>query len=933
MKRLSLLLDRHGWIVLLVSLVMTGLSIAVLPLPYDDDVVGFLPESDPEVDAFNSIMERFGSLNVGLVGVESPDIFTHERLTYIRKLASAMKSEPAVDAVTALTEVAIIKGAAEGNLKALVPHEIPTGATALAAMRKEILGLDYIVGALVSKDGTSARLVLQLANQVDGVKITSKEAAERVKAAVDAVAPPDASTIYHFGGAPFIAEAAANGSQEDLKRLAPYICLIILVLILLTLGSIRLGIITVVAVGFGILWTMGIMGWFGFPLTLISTSLPVILVALGSAYAVHLLVWYRDHGGDVGEMLQEIGWPVLVAGLTTVAGFISFLVMDLKPMRDFGWQMALGTGLCAVISLTVIPAFLHRFPIPPSEPSRLSRRIDAWLGRVAATAQRARWAVLFVAVAIAGFFAVQLPGIVTRMDIAAFFEDDSAPARADRFMADKFGGSVFLQVMFEGAVTEPAVLQQIAAFEDRLEGVAGVTQIESFARVIAVVEESMRGQRRIPPERKAIETYGYLAMQENQAVRLLVDREWTGALVQVAIGGFDTETVGRVADEIRGLAAKHVPGWIASVKRGGDRWPAVVRDAAERVAVLTNSGAEGLGVDAIAAELTAGADVDAEAALKILKNALTVEIEEDGMVVLRDDAKIDSLAADLLGLVTNDRFKRAAFLKTLDSYAAESELKNRKAYDPAARTIFTRLERELAPLTVGMVAERLAGLLKHVEDPTRRLRVQAIAEELRRETSFIGAAAPATASAPPALKATVSGYPIIQEAMASSVRRNQESSLMVSLPLVLLILIVVFRSVVAGLIGLVPTGLTLLVTFGLMGLLGPNLPMDIAASMLASIALGVGIDYAIHFLWRYRKEGLVDAMKHTGRAIVINAAEITAGFIVLAWASIVPMSRFGILTAQTLAVAALATLVLLPALLVWWRPKTPTPSPPSSAKS
>ena len=54
-------------------------------------------------------------------------------------------------------------------------------------------------------------------------------------------------------------------------------------------------------------------------------------------------------------------------------------------------------------------------------------------------------------------------------------------------------------------------------------------------------------------------------------------------------------------------------------------------------------------------------------------------------------------------------------------------------------------------------------------------------------------------------------------------------------------------------LGMIPTGLTLLVTFGLMGMLPERFPLDIGSSMLASIALGVGIDYTIHFLWRYRK--------------------------------------------------------------------------------
>jgi predicted RND superfamily exporter protein len=174
----------------------------------------------------------------------------------------------------------------------------------------------------------------------------------------------------------------------------------------------------------------------------------------------------------------------------------------------------------------------------------------------------------------------------------------------------------------------------------------------------------------------------------------------------------------------------------------------------------------------------------------------------------------------------------------------------------------------------------------------------------------------------------VSGQPVIQQAMADSGLRNQILWMAISLPLSLLILGVVLKSLVAALIGLLPAALTLLVTFGLMGLLPERLPMDIAASMLASIALGVGLDYAIHVLWRHRPSDPDEASAAAGPAVAISAIEVTGGFGVLAFASIAPVARFGLLTAETLLVAALATLVLLPALLTWWNPRRP-PAPSS----
>lgn len=903
---------------------VTALAAAPLPLGYDDDVVRFLPADDPEVIAFDRIMRRFGNLDVALVAVDSTDAFTHDRLAYVRALTERLRALPSIAHVTSLTELAVVTGGAEASHVALVPPEIPTDPEALSAIRARVLALDYLVGLLVSRDGGATVLVTQLRTRLpNGEVITSKTAAEQVKAAALTV-PAPADTGLHFAGAPFIAEAAANGSQDDLARLAPYVVGITLLLVILSLGSFWAAFYTVLTVGLSILWTLGLMGWLGLPLTLVSTSLPVILVALGSAYAVHILVWYREHDADLVGTLTEMGWPVLITALTTAAGFISFLVMDLAPMREFGWQMAAGAAIAAGLALTLVPALLALKPIPPRATDAAG--VDRLVVRVALACRRRRAGVLGVAAVIAVGLATQLGSVDTRMDTSAFFDEDSAPARADRLMADKFGGSVFLQVLVDADIGDPAVLHRVAAFEDRLAGVPGVTRVESVAKVLTIVHEGLKGTRRTSRDRAEIEQLGFLARRTDPSVALLVDDAWRGALLQVAIGGFDTGVVGDITARVRALAAAHLDGAVAAVPRDPDLHARARRDAAERIAILADR--PPADVDAIERALAAPLDDAGRAELAAaVRRVLEVEIAEDEMVALADpdawralaDAEADALAAG--------RASKAALAARLTPLVTDAEREDPDGLDRVAAYLFTRVEVAATPILARATDVALAPFLTAISDPGRRLRVEAIADELRQPIAYVRVAPDAPGAHPVAT--TVSGQPIIQEAMTHSVQKNQVLSLVVSLPLVLLIMALVFRSLLAGFIGVLPAGLTLLVTFGVMGLLPEHLPMDIAASMLASIALGVGIDYAIHFMWRYRVGGLDLAMRTTGRAIVINAAEITGGFIVLAWASVAPMSRFGILTAQTLLVAAGATLVLLPALLTWWNPAgRAAPRPP-----
>ena len=946
-----------GPFLLVLTVVLTTFSVLQFPLPYDDDVIRFLPEGDPEVDQLMAIAEQFGSIHVALVGVEVTDgdrpgnLYEPENLLYVRALHQALEGLIKTDVVahvTSITELGVAElGEDEHNRKVtvhrdVVPSVIPTDLESLNAIREGILRLDYLVGSVVSEDGSSTRLILQLRV---GTELSVKQAAEQVRAVVEGVPRPSGVKL-HYAGAPFIAEAAANGSQRDLRRLAPWICLIIVLLIVWSLGSIMAALLAMMTVALGIVWTLGLMGALGQPFTLVSTSLPVILVALGSAYAVHLLVWYLDHDDGVGGMLHNVGWPVVVTALTTMAGFGSFLVMDLPPMREFGWQMALGTGICALVALVLIPAVLVWLPSSPREPTQLSLWLDGRLVSLAGWSRRNRRSVFVLFAVLVTVFAARLGHIETRMDISSFFEEGSPPHQADIFMTDHFGGAVFLQVLIEGDIHEPAVLRQMANFEDRIRSISGVTRVESITNVLSLVNEAIgEGRRHIATNRRLVEEHGELALRDSPAVSLLVSPEWKGALIQVAIGGFDTGVVRRVTAEIRSLAKEHLADSVVVVPRSDGLAALQCVDAAEQILSLSSAD---LPTEQLAQQLQRDIDGDWQAWMQVqagsapaalrdgFREVLAIEIGRDEMLLVREGTELRELADTMAEDVRQGAFGYERALNRFQAIVDPEELEDGESFGRGVRYVFDRLVETGERVRNEQFLPTLLTRLQ-VQDIATKARISAIVSDLMQAEWVVrGDRAPNAERRHP-MVATVSGYPIVQEAFTRSVKRNQINSLLTCMPLIFLLMVLLFRSVRAGLVGMVPTLVTLLVTFGLMGWFNESLPLDIGSSMLASIALGVGIDYAIHFLWRYRVAGLDGAMRNTGRAIVINAAEITAGFVVLVGATIVPMSNFGLLTAETLFTAAVATLVLMPAMVGWWKPNAahsqPGPSDVANAGS
>jgi predicted RND superfamily exporter protein len=104
-----------------------------------------------------------------------------------------------------------------------------------------------------------------------------------------------------------------------------------------------------------------------------------------------------------------------------------------------------------------------------------------------------------------------------------------------------------------------------------------------------------------------------------------------------------------------------------------------------------------------------------------------------------------------------------------------------------------------------------------------------------------------------------------------------------------------------------------------------RIPLDVVTVLIGSVAVGIGIDYTIHFITRFKVEHTRDktelealdkTLETAGKAIVINALSVMMGFLVLVLGDIVPMQRFGYLIALTMIISATASITILPALLL-----------------
>lgn len=161
-----------------------------------------------------------------------------------------------------------------------------------------------------------------------------------------------------------------------------------------------------------------------------------------------------------------------------------------------------------------------------------------------------------------------------------------------------------------------------------------------------------------------------------------------------------------------------------------------------------------------------------------------------------------------------------------------------------------------------------------------------------------------------------SGYKAL--VFSDLILEGQVMSIIISLGMVLILLTLMFRSIKAGLIGSVPILITAVLSFGVMGLL--NIPLSTTTALLSSIAIGIGIDYAIHFLQYYKMNlthsrlkvtAIYKTMNQTGKAILFNAVVVISGFMVLLFSVFPPNRTLGALVSMNMFTSLLGTLTVM----------------------
>lgn len=703
----------------------------------------------------------------------------------------------------------------------------------------------------------------------------------RVQNAISFLEQAPDTTIY-ISGSKAVSNLVQGLLVKDLSVLFPVVILIIMLMLYFSFRTLRGVFLPLGNVVIAVVWIVGLMGWLGVPLSQATAVLPIILIAVGTAYTIHVINrYYEDlaHSEDrhmaLENTLGHVAVPVLLAGVTTIIGFGSLALSNLAALQAFGILSALGIFFGLLLSLTFSVSVLSVLSRPKLKTvdgfkdTVYTRNLEK-LGRNV-VARPLVWVIGFVLVL--GVFAFGIPKVRFETNTLESFKPETDIRKSSEYLNDQFTGitvlQVILQVPEEGGILEPRYLGPLDGLGIYLESLR------------------VRGGTVYAPE-----TPGY-----NKDDKQIVGGSQS---ITTFVKGINK------ALNADNNAFNVVPGELNPVVSSTETY----RLISDKQFVYSLEE-----LDSETGEVLATYQLDPGTASTTLEGQTAVGFQEslapEGSFRLDDGAKTAVLAfPGTVGRLVSLDSSRGASQVVTDlipgrSYIGQLVFQYENSGKPETIESFIDNPRKTARMNVFL----------RTASSTQIAQVQAFTQ------GYI------KANFAPEAKADLTGSSQLTLTILKFLVSTQLSSLLSSLLVIFVMITLLSRSAVEGLFSLVPLTFSILFNFGLMGWF--NIPVDISTSTIASIAIGIGIDYTLHFMERFKvlcrnlspEEAVVQTMRTTGVGIFFNALAVAAGFAALMASQVLGNFYIGLLMALIMVTSSLGAVTILPALLVLIKPK------------
>ncbi len=581
MEKLGIFITRNAKKILPVcAIIVLALAMGIFRIRIDANLKSMLPH-DIEVVKVNDKMEdMFGGSEMLIIaiGERQNGIFNKSTLSKIKEISDNLKAMKGIDDVVSICTAKNMKVRDWGLEVFDYMAEVPKTDKEILKLKDELLSDDVYAGQIVSKDGKFAAIMAMISPSANENKLY-----ENINKMLKKYMAPEE---IHIAGNPAIRAEVANNIIWDLLKLIVFVLIIIVIILRMSLGTKQGTVLPIAVVGMSVGSTLGIMGYTGLKITMLNNILPILLLAIGTAYGIHVIARFyeemektNDKEKAIIATLRDVGVPVFLAALTTIAGFMTLLTAPLSSFWSFGIFASIGIFFELVLSLIFIPSVL--FLTHKQEEIKKNRitgplgeKLDKFLDKIVLLVLRKRTIVIITGLSILVIFSLSLPRLHIEMNPITFFKKTSPIRTSEKVINENMGGSVNLSILINDDMKSPQVLKEIDKMQLFLEKDERITNTISLATMIKRINKTINDGKqefnKIPGTRdKVAQLLLLYSMSSSPAdFNKFVDTNYEHGRVIARMMNMDTRQIKQVADKFEKYIKEEKPG-IKSIELSG----------------------------------------------------------------------------------------------------------------------------------------------------------------------------------------------------------------------------------------------------------------------------------------------------------------------------------------------------------------------------
>ncbi len=575
----------------------------------DASADSLLLEADRDLELYRQVKERYPSPEL-LIVTFSPkqELFSKSSLAQLKKLRHDIKQIPSVDSIVSILDVPLLKSS-DVPLSELAHHiqTLESPKVDPQQAKQELLTSPLYNRLLISRNGETAALLINLQdnpnlNQLrktrDALRsrkrestlgkedilrlgkttaayhaahTASNEQRHRIVVALRQVmAPYQQYGPVHLGGVPMITDDMVSFVKNDLLTFGIGVLIFLIIVLRFIFAQMRWIVLPLLSCGYASVLMIGLLGFAGWNVTVISSNFLALMLIITISMNIHLIVRYKQLSLDsptqdqhrlVSMTVRKMVNPCLYTTLTTIMGFSSLVISEIKPVIDFGWMMSAGLAVSFLTSFLLLPSALMLMG-KTREGSKEERKFRL-PGALAHFTQHHGYGIIILSVLLAIVSFAGITRLKVENSFINYFSKDTEIYQGLKLIDDQLGGTTPLEVILKfdnpqeqlsaediASMTpeelaeerkfakelasnpaywfSPEKIDRIKAVHDYFDHLDAVGKVQSLASVIRVAEDLNDGKpfdslelsvlyKRVPTDIKNRIIKPYLSIEHNEA--------------------------------------------------------------------------------------------------------------------------------------------------------------------------------------------------------------------------------------------------------------------------------------------------------------------------------------------------------------------------------------------------------------------------------